>query len=484
MTWKARPRPWLTSRAKNDDPSSFRRRSLGLVSLGVVKDAVERWNDHRAAGQSSAVALDGARPASKLAMISYGDARVQLARAKRAALPWRAVLGGLAAAMLISACVHALSFGGWMLLRASEDANHLRLDCGDAPLCGRLTIDLTTSAPELIGLALNAEGSCIGPLDPTPEPDYQPTCMPQARAAELWQADGECAGTATHRAFSEQLCGLAHGPMRVAKLIRERGGDPIAATRAVASSGAPVLGLARAQPWLTLSACAAKTTDSGYVWMLAREVDFSLLCGPGALAPPVPHVPSSTPPKRMSCRGAALCGVLTISLGAPPRVHGLWPQVGVYGDAVCEQPEDMAWDGLPRAWSWCYPDSHLAAHEFTKHGWCSGVRDAGDYVAQTCSLAHGPLAVAERLQAEGKSIEEIGLGVQQAGYPVYSVDLPSAQGNLALSACAIPPAAPAAPAATDGAEPDASQPEGPSAHTWILAHPDDFFELCGGGGGS
>ena len=68
---------------------------------------------------------------------------------------------------------------------------------------------------------------------------------------------------------------------------------------------------------------------------------------------------SPPPPGFMDCGGAPVCGVLTLESGygggryrhEEPVVHGLWPQVGKYGNSACVPPRDRA---APAALASCF----------------------------------------------------------------------------------------------------------------------------------
>ena len=108
---------------------------------------------------------------------------------------------------------------------------------------------------------------------------------------------------------------------------------------------------------------------------------------------------------RMDCHGVESCGVLVVQTGrgqghyrhASPSVHGLWPQTcepgGCYGNSVCVPPRSFS--VLPSFLPRCYDHAEarkdsstlaqavgFVAHEWSKHGACSGVLDEQDYFAQ------------------------------------------------------------------------------------------------------
>jgi len=162
-----------------------------------------------------------------------------------------------------------------------------------------------------------------------------------------------------------------------------------------------------------------------------------------------------------------LCGVLTLQSGLgpgvykgdKPRVHGLWPQVGRYGDSKCITPNTRAFD--EKIYS-CYRDPSepkkqvlwFEDHEWMKHGTCAGASNDQDFFAQVCSLAARPLRVMEQA---GHSFKTMVAAVRAAGLPVCSLDYHYAQVELCVCAAA------------DG--------------RWKLAPEADFPRVCGGGSG-
>jgi len=174
--------------------------------------------------------------------------------------------------------------------------------------------------------------------------------------------------------------------------------------------------------------------------------------------------------KSIDCGSANLCGVLTVETGqgsgyyhhATPAVHGLWPETGSYGTSKCVPPKNSA---NPTSIYSCYKDesggeSHqldFETHEWTKHGICSGVKDATDFFDQICSLSEGPLKVMTAARAAGLDLVDTADQLQRSGYCVFST---MNQFQVSLSACAGP----------DG--------------KWKLADVNDFSHVCGGSGPS
>jgi hypothetical protein len=120
----------------------------------------------------------------------------------------------------------------------------------------------------------------------------------------------------------------------------------------------------------------------------------------------------------MDCGSAYLCGVLTLqtglgpgAYGAPqPSAHGLWPEVGSYGNSPCIAPSGST--ANPTTTYSCYQDGtgesqvSFETHEWTKHGECAGVINANDFFTQLCSMASGPLAVMTSTRSAGSTSRE------------------------------------------------------------------------------
>uniref|UniRef100_A0A7S0A452 Uncharacterized protein n=1 Tax=Pyrodinium bahamense TaxID=73915 RepID=A0A7S0A452_9DINO len=169
----------------------------------------------------------------------------------------------------------------------------------------------------------------------------------------------------------------------------------------------------------------------------------------------------------MDCgEGVPLCGVLVLETGRgtgayrhpAPVVHGLWPQVGNYGNSKCLAPTHST---DPDTVHSCYAQeggSHsqllgFQRHEWTRHGVCAGVDSAADYFAQVCALADGPLRVMAGARAAGHDLVETAEALQRAGHCVWKTDT---HAQVELSACA----------GRDG--------------RWRLAAIADFPRVCGG----
>ena len=149
----------------------------------------------------------------------------------------------------------------------------------------------------------------------------------------------------------------------------------------------------------------------------------------------------------MDCGGAPVCGVLTLESGFGPGryqhnepvVHGLWPQVGKYGNSACVAPRDRA---APTSLAGCFrqaetdDEASLAfeRYEWAKHGTCAGTRDAADYTEQLCSLARAPLAAMAEARRAGLDLAAMAVELQRRGLPLWAIDERYSQ--LELSACA------------------------------------------------
>lgn len=152
-------------------------------------------------------------------------------------------------------------------------------------------------------------------------------------------------------------------------------------------------------------------------------------------------------PNFMDCGGAPVCGVLTLESGfgsgryqhEEPVVHGLWPQVGKYGNSACLPPRDPA---APTALAGCFrqaetdDEASLAfeSYEWAKHGRCAGARDAADYAEQLCGLARAPLAAMAEARRAGLGLAGMADELQRRGMPLWAIDERNSQ--LELSACA------------------------------------------------
>lgn len=170
----------------------------------------------------------------------------------------------------------------------------------------------------------------------------------------------------------------------------------------------------------------------------------------------------------MECGSAPLCGVLVLETGLgegnyhhdAPAVHGLWPQDGAYGTSQCIRPSSMT---NPTTVYSCYesddPSDALdfEIHEWTKHGSCSGVKDAKDYFTQICGLSSAPKAIMAASRRSGSTaISDFAAALSAKGYAVFDTD--SSNSQVMLSACAG------------------------SDSQWKLADTKDFGAACKGSG--
>lgn len=175
--------------------------------------------------------------------------------------------------------------------------------------------------------------------------------------------------------------------------------------------------------------------------------------------------------KSMDCKGAPLCGVLTLESGMGDgnykhkmaSVHGIWPENGAYGTSQCIKPQDPTEaTSIPS----CYQNAEAKAdpqhelefinHEWTKHGSCAGSKDVKDFFDQICNISAAPVAVIEKKKEAGGSFDDMVSAVKDAGYPVFDVD--RGEDQIMVSVCAC----------SDG--------------RWKIAAESDFVEKCCGGG--
>lgn len=171
---------------------------------------------------------------------------------------------------------------------------------------------------------------------------------------------------------------------------------------------------------------------------------------------------------KMECGDkVGLCGVIAVSSGLgggnykhdTPSVHGLWPEVGSYGNSQCIKPTGSTAD--PTGVVSCYKDtggeeSHIVQfeqHEWDKHGQCAGAVDATGFLTTVCDLAAKPLAIMAATRTAGGDLTAMGAAISKAGYEIFSTD--PANSQLMLSACAS------------------------SDKTWKLALVADFPTACG-----
>jgi len=116
-----------------------------------------------------------------------------------------------------------------------------------------------------------------------------------------------------------------------------------------------------------------------------------------------------------------------------PTVHGLWPETGSYGNSRCVEPKDHSGPEHIKKSDYassvgCFPDKHLAKHEWRAHGKCAGTKDALDYFQQICQLSDNPLRVMnEAAEAKGvehrkRELEGLAKELSEAGMHVWYID--------------------------------------------------------------
>lgn len=141
----------------------------------------------------------------------------------------------------------------------------------------------------------------------------------------------------------------------------------------------------------------------------------------------------------MNCNGSPYCGILALERGEgsgnyqhpSPAVHGLWPQVGRYGNSEClhavkgQSVQSLDID--------CYNDRIFEQHEWDAHGVCAA-HDPSTYFQIVCGLSKEPLEKMSILRKEGKNLNEISKAMINLGYPVIDARLGNDQ--LAISVCA------------------------------------------------
>jgi hypothetical protein len=161
----------------------------------------------------------------------------------------------------------------------------------------------------------------------------------------------------------------------------------------------------------------------------------------------------------MSCGGAPYCGVLTLETGDGdgnyaheyPQLHGLWPQVGNYGDSECVSPAGDKGTNVKQYMD-CYTDPEFAQHEWEAHGFCAA-SEPRSFFTQACNLARGPVNTMKQMKANGDSLDDMAAALEKDGYEVVTVD--KSESQLELSCCA----------GSDG--------------KWKLARTRDFAKTCG-----
>ena len=184
------------------------------------------------------------------------------------------------------------------------------MDCGQAPLCGVLTLETGLGsgtyehdAPSVHGLwpQVDNYGSsqCLRPQSEAP-PKRLYSCYAGGGGADgqqiafesyEWKKHGVCAGARDEGDFFGQVCSLSSGPLSV--LAKER----VAGTRDLAvyagrveAAGYPVFATDARNSQLELSACAGRDGR----WILAKPSEFGARCaGAQATTNAQPASPSS-----------------------------------------------------------------------------------------------------------------------------------------------------------------------------------------------
>ncbi|KAJ3256200.1 hypothetical protein HK103_005659 [Boothiomyces macroporosus] len=137
----------------------------------------------------------------------------------------------------------------------------------------------------------------------------------------------------------------------------------------------------------------------------------------------------------IDCQGAPYCGVLALEAGRgsgnynqpTPMVHGLWPEVGNFGNSQCAGGDVNA----PVALASCYNDLTFQTNEWQKHGVC-GAKDPSSFFTQVCALAAGPLQTLSQLRQQGLSIQQMAAhftGVYAAVSATDSIELYACAGS-------------------------------------------------------
>jgi len=194
------------------------------------------------------------------------------------------------------------------------------------------------------------------------------------------------------------------------------------------------------------------------------------VAGSGAKAGETLCSPWRDHPHDMDCGDSVpLCGVLTMETGEGsgyyhhdrPTLHGLWPQVGRYGNSQCRKPDDFR---DPQRIFPCYNNSddtpkhmrQFEIHEWDDHGKCAGAHNASDYFQQACALASRAMPTMTDARQRGLSLWDTADALQEMGLCVWGT---MSHMQIQLSACA----------GADG--------------RWKLADVSDFDRLCGQGSG-
>lgn len=175
------------------------------------------------------------------------------------------------------------------------------MDCGQAKLCGVLTLETGLGRgayehemPRIHGLwpEVGKYGSseCIRPeVDAAPETLYP--CYAEfgvgaqkqlAFEKHEWGKHGTCAGVRDADDYFQQACELSREPLRVMAASRATGATDLGSFRSqLEAAGYPVYASNTRTMQLELSACA---TNEGR-WVIARPMDFNQVCAPRPTEP-------------------------------------------------------------------------------------------------------------------------------------------------------------------------------------------------------
>ena len=141
----------------------------------------------------------------------------------------------------------------------------------------------------------------------------------------------------------------------------------------------------------------------------------------------------------MNCGLAPYCGVLTLERGGGfgvyshdvPSVHGLWPEIGSYGNSKCVIPPGNPKTDIPTVS--CYTDKSFQQHEWETQGVCAS-NSSIDFFYQVCNLSSKPLQTITELKAKGYYINEMVNFLETDGYEIFNID--EVNDQLELSVCA------------------------------------------------
>jgi Ribonuclease T2 family len=149
--------------------------------------------------------------------------------------------------------------------------------------------------------------------------------------------------------------------------------------------------------------------------------------------------PFTTKTAFMDCLEAPYCGILTLQRGQgrgeynhpSPSVHGLWPQVGRYGNSKCLDASPI--QDLSNLNVTCFDDLKFEKHEWDSHGVCAS-KTPQMYFDTVCGLSRDPLEIMKNMRRDGKVLGEIMGALKARGYPVQ--DRVMGNDQLAITVCA------------------------------------------------